>query len=318
MTVPLDCLDGDNVHVVLLGDSTLDNGRYLDMAKGELSVEKQLRKRCMDRGWGMTVLAQDGSLLDDVRYRQLPLIPECATHIIFSASGNDLLSLLNEMVVANFTLGSMYATIGSGLNQVADNYKGILQELKALGCHLSCCTLYRPNFNHLFFKSLAGFSLGLHNSRIKQISVDLDCSVIDFANMFDSQEDFANPLELSTRGGYKLVENIAAFVQEHPISMLSRRSTTNIYLEDDAFIAANSANDAFLDKWGLPMRCCTTRMQKRRVYSITTVKMQDPAVSQTLETYAGSNAGPALAFSRAQEHWRNPAEHPAPPVKLRV
>ena len=32
------------LYVVLLGDSTLDNGRYLNLAKGELSVEKQLMK----------------------------------------------------------------------------------------------------------------------------------------------------------------------------------------------------------------------------------------------------------------------------------
>merc|ERR1719265_1026027 len=129
----------------------------------------------------------------------------------------------------------MYSTIGTGLTQVADTYRSLAQKLKACGCHLACCTLYRPNFNHLFFKSLASFSLGLHNSRIKQTSVDLDCSVIDFANMFDSSEDFANPLELSTRGGSKLIENVTAFVADHPISMLSRRSATNIYLEDDAF-----------------------------------------------------------------------------------
>merc|ERR1712139_582465 len=95
-----------------------------------------------------------------------------------------------------------------------------------LGCHLAICTLYRPNFNHLFFKSLATFSLGLHNNRIKQISVDCDCSVIDFANIFDNEEDFANPLELSTRGGSKLVENVVAFVADTPLSKLGRRSNS--------------------------------------------------------------------------------------------
>jgi hypothetical protein len=309
MTGSLESLNGDNVHVVLLGDSTLDNGRYLDLAQGELSVEKQLHKRCMERGWNMTVLAQDGSLLDDVRLRQIPLIPECATHIVLSASGNDLLSLLNEMVVANFTLSSMYATIGNGLNQVAENYRDILRELKGLGCHLSCCTLYRPNFNHLFFKSLASFSLGLHNSRIKQISIDLDCSVIDFANIFDGGEDFANPLELSTIGGAKLVENVSAFIADHPISMLSRRSHTHIYLEDEAALAESAS------RWGLSLTCCSTRVQQRRVYART-------ALSETLQlpdkTLADADLGPALAFSQEQERWRNIEDQPAPPEGLKA
>merc|ERR1740130_2157991 len=116
-------------------------------------------KVCMERGWDMTVLAQDGSMLEDVKERQVPLIPEGATHIVLSASGNDLLSLLNQMVLANFTFSSMYGTIGIGLNEVAEKYRALLQQLKSHGCHLAVCTVYRPNFNHLFFKSLASLSL---------------------------------------------------------------------------------------------------------------------------------------------------------------
>merc|ERR1719422_1711581 len=81
---------------------------------------------------------------------------------------------------------------------------------------LKCCTVYRPNFNQVFFKSLATFSLGIHNSRLMHIAEDLGCSVLDLANILEGKEDFANPLELSTRGGAKVVENITNFVNEHP------------------------------------------------------------------------------------------------------
>jgi len=291
--VPKDTLE-EGVHVVLLGDSTLDNGRYLNLAKGELSVEKQLMKICMDRNWDMTVLAQDGSLLDDVRQRQVPLIPEGATHIVISASGNDLLSLLNQMVVANFTMRSMYATIGTGLQQVADDYRAVIDQLKKRGCHLAICTIYQPNFNHMFFKSLASFSLGLHNSRIKQISVDLDCSVIEFSSMFDSEEDFANPLELSTRGGSKAVENIAAFVIDNPMQRFPRRRN-DITTEDDSYGLATA--------WGLTDKCCATRNGRRKIYASKAVPKHllrpDEALAQD------SPQGPALLFSQGQERWRN-------------
>jgi len=293
-------LDGEcgGVHIVLIGDSTLDNGRYLNLARGELSVEKQLTKSCIDKGWDMTVLAQDGSMLEDVRHRQLPLIPEAATHIILSASGNDLLSLLNQMVVANFTMSSMYSTIGTGLTKVSEDYGDILQELKALGCHLACCTLYRPNFNHFFFKSLATFSLGVHNGRITQKSVETDCSVIDFANIFEAPDDFANPLELSTRGGSKVVANIVAFVNDHPISRLRRRFP-NIYTDDDAFVPSA------MSQFGLPLRCCATRMPLHKVYASTVVPESLAAPDTAL---AGGSLEPALAFSQAQEQWRNPSD----------
>mmetsp|Transcript_107847 Transcript_107847/g.300692 ORF Transcript_107847/g.300692 Transcript_107847/m.300692 type:complete len:332 (-) Transcript_107847:162-1157(-) len=288
--------DIDCPHIVLLGDSTLDNGRYLNLAFGELSVEKQLSKRCTERGWEMTALAQDGSMLEDVLVRQLPLIPDRATHIVLSASGNDLLALLNQMVMAQFTARSMYEAIGNGLIQVAERYRDLIQTLKGLGCHLACCTVYRPNFNHIFFKSLAVLSLGMHNSRIQQISTDLDCCVIDLANMFDHQEDFANPLELSTRGGSKVVENVTAFVNEHPVFAMRRFrhvSATPLSEEDD-FVPG-------MNVFGLSMRCCATRAQRRRVYASRAVPK---ALEQPDQDLAGGPLPRPLEFSEAQQRWR--------------
>eukprot|EP00435_Cladocopium_sp_Y103_P053864 s1533_g17.t1 len=83
-------------HVVLLGDSTLDNERYLDVDAGGQPVGMQLSRRCNDLDWELTMLATDGSTLDDVAIRQVPIIPDDATHLVLSASGNDLLRLLNE------------------------------------------------------------------------------------------------------------------------------------------------------------------------------------------------------------------------------
>lgn len=292
-------IGGESIHVVLLGDSTLDNGRYLNLARGELSVERQLAKRCSEFGWEMTVLAQDGSMLEDIKQRQLPLIPATVTHVVLSASGNDLLSLLNQMVVANFTLSSMYGAIGSGLKQVAESYHALLKSLKQKGVHLACCTAYRPNFNHMLFKTLAVFSLGLHNSRIQESSVELDCSVIDLASLFDVDEDFANPLELSTRGGSKVVENIVAFVHDHPVTMLRRWRAANTSLtEDEAFAPGGGADGGFM---GMPMRCCATRASHRKVYANKDVSKYLEAPDPTL---AAGSAFPAMPFSEAQQHWR--------------
>lgn len=287
----------NGIHVVLVGDSTLDNGRYLNYANGELSVEKQLSKRCEDEGWHMTVLAQDGSMLEDVLVNQMRLIPDNATHIVMSASGNDLLALLNEMVQANFTAASMYRAIVTGLGQVADRYKDLAQALKSLGCHLACCTVYRPNFNHMFFKTLATCSLGLHNSRLKQISVDLDCSVIDLANMFDSKEDFANPLELSTRGGSKFVQNIVTFVSDHPAVTMSRYRNRPYHLksEDDAPVVMVGPFDA-------PLKCCSTRLSQRKTYCDMEVSQ---AVEQPHQSRAEAPTNARMRFSEEQERWRH-------------
>lgn len=227
-------------------------------------------------------------MLEDVLVRQLPFIPERATHIVLSASGNDLLALLNQMVAAQFSLSSMYSAIGEGLLQVAERYRDLVQALKGLGCHLACCTVYRPNFDHLFFKSLAMLSLGMHNSRIQQVSIDLDCSIIDLASLFDDDEDFATPLELSTRGGSKVVKNISRFVADHPVLAMNRhrQQLRHLSTEDDIFLPAG-------------LRCCATRASQRKVYADKTVPK---VVGQP--DLPGEQLSRPLEFSEAQQRWR--------------
>jgi len=278
----------------------------LNFAKGELSVDQQVMRLCAQRGWQLTMLAQDGSMLEDVRERQLPYIPETATHIVVSASGNDLLALLNQMVVSNFSVRSVYASIVAGLAQVAESYRNLMQALKSLGCHVACCTVYRPNFEHLFFKTLATFALSLHNSRIKSASVEFDISVVDLAVLFDDKADFANPLELSTQGGGKVTWNIGQFLENHPSSLLSKRRYDShiLYGDDDMLQPAGPCRLA-------PMRCCATKAPLRRVYASKQVAEDFSRVADDANGEPGlvgsqlcGELGPALDFSEAQQHWR--------------
>lgn len=290
--------DLSRVHIVLLGDSTLDNGRYLNVAFGELSVEKQLAKKCAEKDWELTVLAQDGSLLEDVIARQIPQIPASATHLVLSASGNNLLSLLNQMVRARFSLSSMYGSIWEGMKRVADLYRELIAALCGLGCHVAVCTVYRPNFNHMFFKSLATFSLGMHNTRLSAISEEFDCSVIDLANLLEGQEDFANPLELNTRGGAKVVQNVSCFVVDHPVMAMQR------YRRNEKIIVDACDDDWLQAPAGLfGTQCCATRSSMRKVYSDrrTVPELQQPDKQLAA---SGMLLGRPLEFSEQQQCWR--------------
>ncbi|CAJ1353689.1 unnamed protein product [Effrenium voratum] len=148
------------VHVVLLGDSTLDNARYLDLDAGDQTVEMLLSRRCAEMNWEMTMLAMDGSTLDDVAIRQVPVIPDAATHLLLSASGNDLLKLLNEVSSADFSLSALISAMTDGLRQVTQKYRRILESMVSTGCHIACCTVYQPNFQHAFLRALSATSLG--------------------------------------------------------------------------------------------------------------------------------------------------------------
>ena len=100
------------VHIVLLGDSTLDNSRHVDV-----SIQKLLAAECSAMGWECTFLAQDGANLDDVAMKQLGRIPDSATHVILSVSGNDLLRLLNELSADSFAPRAVYKAVTVRLDE---------------------------------------------------------------------------------------------------------------------------------------------------------------------------------------------------------
>ena len=100
------------VHIVLLGDSTLDNSRHVSVP-----IEVLLSAECSRMGWQYTFLAQDGASLDDMAANQLPHIPSSATHVILSVSGNDLLRLLNELSSSSFAMGAVYEAVTTRLEE---------------------------------------------------------------------------------------------------------------------------------------------------------------------------------------------------------
>src|SRR5947209_20075843 len=67
-------------HVVLLGDSILDNKRYV--GKGPAVID-QLRE-VLPEGWKASLLAKDGSIAADIR-KQAERVPANATHVVLSA-----------------------------------------------------------------------------------------------------------------------------------------------------------------------------------------------------------------------------------------
>jgi hypothetical protein len=96
-------------HLVLLGDSILDNAAYVPGRRP--AVIDVVRNRLPD-GWHATLLAVDGSVINDV-YRQLDALPDDATQLVLSAGGNDALSEAGA-------LRETVKTVGQGLRLIAD------------------------------------------------------------------------------------------------------------------------------------------------------------------------------------------------------
>lgn len=71
-------------HIVLLGDSILDNRAYTEGGPDVVSQVQEL----LPLGSHATLLAVDGSTTEDIP-SQVQHIPSDATHLVLSVGGND-------------------------------------------------------------------------------------------------------------------------------------------------------------------------------------------------------------------------------------
>ena len=198
-------------HVVLLGDSVFDNAAYV---AGGPDVVRQVRRR-LPPGDGASLLAVDGSTMGDVR-RQLLRVPEDATHLVLSVGGNDALGR------GDF-LGLPARSVAEALSGLADigdeferGYRSMLAGVLARGLPTAICTIYYPRFPEAALQKVAVAALAVFNDVIVRAAFTHGLSLLDLRLICTEEEDYANPIEPSARGGEKISRAIADFVQRGP------------------------------------------------------------------------------------------------------
>lgn len=197
-------------HVVLLGDSIFDNGAYVG---GGPDVVRQLRERLPD-GWRASLLAVDGAVTGGVR-RQLERIPAEASRLVVSVGGNDV---LGEAGILNQDARSV-ADAMDRLAEVRDrfehDYRAMLEALLEAGLPTALCTIYEGRIPDLRRRRPAVTALTIFNDLITRLAFAHDLPLIDLRLVCDRDEDYANPIEPSVRGGEKIATAIASLVLEH-------------------------------------------------------------------------------------------------------
>jgi hypothetical protein len=197
-------------HLVLLGDSILDNAPYVP---GRPAVIDQVRNR-LPGGWRATLIARDGSVITDV-HRQLERLPDDASHLVVSVGGNDVLGeigILQEPV----------ATVGEGLRLLAevrdrfdDDYHRLMQAIRDRGLPTTVCTIYNPCSPDETLQREAVAALGLFNDGIIGHARKFKLPVIDLRAICTEVADFANPIEPSSTGGAKIAQAICEVILGH-------------------------------------------------------------------------------------------------------
>jgi GDSL-like Lipase/Acylhydrolase family len=194
-------------HVVLLGDSIFDNGAYVG---GGPDVAAQLAAR-LPAGWKVTLGAVDGAVIEGVD-AQLARLPRDATHLVVSVGGNDALrhsAVLEAAVPSVAAALDRLAAIRAAFER---DYRAMLDAVLARGLPTASCTIYEARFPEKRRRLVAATALAILNDCITREVFARGIDLVDLRLVCDSDEDFANPIEPSVRGGEKIGAAIAALV----------------------------------------------------------------------------------------------------------
>ncbi len=192
-------------HIVLLGDSIFDNIAYV---RGGPDVVRQLRSK-LPTNWDSSRLAVDGAVTGEV-VAQLRRLPKDASHLVVSAGGNDALG-------ASFLLGQPVATVAEALSlletaqsRFASDYRKMADAVAATGLPAAYCTVYDtpPSSPD---QRIVRTALAVFNDVITRAAFERGAGLIDLRLICDEDEDYANPIEPSIRGGDKIASAIAGW-----------------------------------------------------------------------------------------------------------
>lgn len=192
-------------HLVLLGDSIFDNGVYVP---GEPDVLAQVEERLPD-GWKATLLAVDGSVVSDVD-RQVDRLPDDATHLVLSVGGNDALGYISLLELPAESVAEVLDQFGRITADFRDRYCELVTRLVATGLPLTVCTIYEGNFPDPVLQRRGAAALTFFNDAIVRTALRHRLPVIDLRAICSDRDDYANPIEPSSRGGAKIADAIVA------------------------------------------------------------------------------------------------------------
>ena len=193
------------VHAVLLGDSIFDNGAYV---RGGPDVVRQVREALPFQGKA-TLLALDGAVSGEVR-GQLARLPSDATHLVVSAGGNDALAASGILGMSVASVGEALALLETAQSRFARDYAAMVDAVLDRGLPTALCTIYDTPPSGPEYRVLRT-ALALFNDEITRAAFARGATLIDLRLICDEDEDYANPIEPSSRGGAKIAAAIAAF-----------------------------------------------------------------------------------------------------------
>ena len=192
-------------HVVLLGDSILDNGAYVP---GGPDVVRPLRQH-LPANWDTTLLAVAGSVTRGVA-AQLPRLPHDASHLVVSAGGNDALGASHLLGQSVASVAEAVSMLEMAQHRFALDYAEMISSVRGAGLRTALCTIYDTPPSGPDYR-LIRTALAVFNDIIARMAFSAGIALSDLRLICSEDEDYANAIEPSARGGDKIAAALAAW-----------------------------------------------------------------------------------------------------------
>lgn len=190
-------------HLILLGDSVLDNGAYTE---GGPAVLAQV-SAALPEGWRASLNAVDGSTTEDIA-SQLGQVPAEATHFLLSVGGNNAILCAEVLETPVNSSGEALLLLAGAVAKFEASYRSVVDACLEFGLPLVVCTVYHGNFPEPSYQQRVIVALAAFNDAIIRIAVEKSLKVIDLRFVCNTAEDYANPIEPSVEGGAKIAQAI--------------------------------------------------------------------------------------------------------------
>jgi hypothetical protein len=194
-------------HLVLLGDSILDNRAY---TAGQPDVVSHLRT-VLPAGWRTTLCAVDGSITADLP-DQVEDVPADASHLAVSIGGNDALMNSDLLSLPVRSTTEALDLFGDRVTLFEASYRAAIGKVLRLDLPTTVCTIYNGNFPDPQYARTASLALTMFNDVILRTAFEFHLSLIDLRLICTEPSDYANPIEPSGPGGLKIARAIAQAV----------------------------------------------------------------------------------------------------------
>ena len=205
-------------HLVLLGDSILDNGAYTDGGPAVIDHVQQL----LPQNWRGTLLAVDGSTTNDIP-DQIAAIPSDASALVLSVGGNNALLRAEVLESPVSSSGEALLMLAKAVDEFEPSYRRVVGSCLQRGLPLVLCTIYNGNFPEPTYQRRATLALTAYNDVILRVGTEHQLTVIDLRLVCSSPSDYANPIEPSASGGAKIARAIITASTQLPRELLGAR-----------------------------------------------------------------------------------------------